>query len=447
MPVGASFAQSICDAGSQVVTARVDITGSCTITGSLTINSGLVRVDFTATPAAVLRVEGDITVSGTGVLWIEGGTFEVQQDYNRHRQLLTTGDSTIILKATNVVVNQGEGLKYLVHTAKDRSKMFAVNASLDHTRSWLISDYRGQSTLVALGTQHVPTEIYVKDASTVSIAEPVSNTGVWLDFEDGAAGTIDLPLQSDAGGNPRPYSWRVGRGTPGLSGVGWQLEIADAPVGIGLESHTGSQITVNGQGVPQSGEVRIAYHSSNGAETLSGLGIGLQNRTIGVNQLTLHNVELGSIAWQVYAHENVLLTITSSIVNEVGVSNGGHIAVYDSIIQFAAIATLGSLSASVEIHNSQIYGQTIEALRDGVIDIYDSAVFGAVVVSHDPTSTVRFHRGALLRNDSASCPLVLTEMLNSDGIPNCNPFLAPGAAVTRAGSGVVSCDGTYDCSW
>jgi hypothetical protein len=442
-----TFAQSICNAGNQIVTTQVDITSSCTITGSLSIHGGFVKVDFSAAPTAVFRVEGNVGVHGAGILWIEGGTFEIQQDFNRHRQLLTTDDATVILKATTVVVNQGEGLKYLVHYAVGRSKMLVVNSTLDRTTNWLISDYREQSTLVAMGTLHVPTEIYVKDSSTVSIADPNTKTGVWLDFENGAVGTINLPTQANGGGELQPYSWRVGRGLPGFSGVGWRLEIANASVGLGLESHSGSRITVNGRGKPASGEIKIAYHVETGTQTLSNLGIGLQNRTMGGNQLTLRNVELGPIAWQIYAHTNVMLTLSSSIVNEVGVSNSGHITVYDSIIQFGGVTSLGFLGASIAVHNSQIHGQTIQALRDGVVDIYDSAVYGAAVVSHLTTSTVNFHRGAFLHNSSDACPLILTEMMNPQGIPNCNPFLAPGAAVTRAGDGVVTCDGTDGCSW
>ena len=297
-----AFAQSICNAGSQTVTTWVDITASCTITGSLTITTGVVKVNFSAAPTAVLRVQGDISISGRGVLWVEGGTFEIQQAFNRHRKLSSTDDAIVILKNTTVVVNQGDGLRYLVHFASGRSKMFVVNSTLDRTRNWLLSDQKGQSMLVSIGSLDLPTEIYVKENSTVSIADPRTQSGVWLDFADGASGTVDLPIQSDADGELQPYSWRFGRDSAGVSGVGWQLEIANASVGLGLECHPGAQLTVNGRGVPASGEVKIAYYASSGVQTLSGLAIGLQNRTVGSN-LTLRNVELGPIAWQVYAYK------------------------------------------------------------------------------------------------------------------------------------------------
>ena len=445
-----AFAQSICNAGNQIVVSLVEVTASCTITGSLTIQGGMVRANFTTVPTASLRVEGDVLVNGAGVLWIEGGRFEIQQNYNQHRKMSTTDDATIVLKNTTMVLNQGVGNKFMFYNAFDRSKMFVVGSTLDWITSSLISNHVGDSRLVAINTRYLPTEIYIKERSTISIAEPGSDTGVWLNFEDGASGTIDLPAQTaqaDAGGELGPYSWRVGRSSAGLSGVGWQLEVANASVGIGLESRSGSHITVNGRGVPVAGETRIAYHAETGVQTLSGLATGLQNRTLGGDQLTLNNVALGLIAWQIYAHNGATLSIYSSILNEIGVASGGHMTVYDSIIQFGVIMSLGTSAASIAVHNSQIHSQTIEALSDGVIDIYDSPVFGATVVAHESTSAVNFRRGALLRNRSTACPLVLSEMMDQWGVPQCNPFLAPGAAVTRAGTGTVSCDSTYDCSW
>ena len=55
-----AFAQSICNAGNQVVVRLVEITSSCTVTGSLTIQGGMVRANFAAAPTASLRVEGNV---------------------------------------------------------------------------------------------------------------------------------------------------------------------------------------------------------------------------------------------------------------------------------------------------------------------------------------------------------------------------------------------------
>ena len=443
-----AFAQTICNAGDQIVVGYVELTGSCTINGSLTIQGGVVKANFAAAPTAVLRVHGNVSITGTGALWVEGGTFEIQQDYAQHRSILAADDATIVWKSTSVSLNQGSGVKSLIYNAHDRSKTFVVDSTLDTTHSWLISNQLEDSTLVGIRTQHVPTEIYVKGRSTVSIAEPTSYTGVWLEFASGTTGTLDLPVQTDGAGHWQAYSWRVGRGTSALAGVGWLLQIADARVGLGMESHSGSRIAVNGQGRPTFGEIKIGYHVSGGVQTLSGLSAGLQSdKILGGDQLTLRNVELGPIAWQIYAHDRATLTINSSVLNEIGAATGGNITVRDSIMQFGTIASLGSGAASIAIYNSQIHSQAIEAMRDGVVHIYDSPVFGATVIAHEALSAVNFHRGALLRNRSNACPLILDGFVDVSGVPICNPFLAPDAAVTKAGSGQISCDSTFDCHW
>ena len=78
-------------------------------------------------------------MTGTGVLWIDGGKFEVQQNHNQHREMSTTGDAVVVLKGTTVVLNQGVGLKYLFYNAFDRSKLFVVDSKLDQTTNWMIS--------------------------------------------------------------------------------------------------------------------------------------------------------------------------------------------------------------------------------------------------------------------------------------------------------------------
>lgn len=408
-----AFGASICNAGDQIVLTRIVITESCTITGSLTVHGGgMLRADFNAAPGSVLRVEGDVLVGGSGELWVERGTFEIQQDHNRHRTIRTNDNAVVVLREANVVLNQGSGLKYLVWDAFDRSSLFVIDSALDRTNSWLIVNYYAHSKLTAIGARYLPTEIYVKEGSTIRIAQQDSITGIWLNFEDGATGTFDLPAQTDTSGELRSYSWKLGRESPEITGVAWQLEIADATVGIGVESHSGSRITVNGRGIPATGELKVSYSVDEGTQTLTGLAPGLQNSVMGGGQLTLNNVNRGPIAWQIYARENEMLSIYSSILNEIGVSARGHITVYNSMFQFAGITSLGSGGASISVHNSQIHSQTIEALRDGVVDIYDSAVYGAAVVAHESTSAVNFHGGAFLSNYPDACPLNLNVMLD-----------------------------------
>ena len=51
----------------------------------------------------------------------------------------------------------------------------------------------------------------------------------------------------------------------------WQLVVAGAMPGLGVESHEGSRVTINGVGKPENGELRISYHVESGTQTLSNL--------------------------------------------------------------------------------------------------------------------------------------------------------------------------------
>ena len=66
------------------------------------------------------------------------------------------------------------------------------------------------------------------------------------------------------------------------------------------------------------GELKISYFVVDQRETLDGLKSGLQNRKVG-DQLTLNDVQLGPIAWQIYAGDNADLTIKNSTINEIGI--------------------------------------------------------------------------------------------------------------------------------
>ena len=65
-----------------------------------------------------------------------------------------------------------------------------------------------------------------------------------------------------------------------------------------------TQLTINGAGFPNTGELKVALMFANGTDTLQNLYVGLQNTTVdnGANGfVTLSNVNLGPVAWQIYA--------------------------------------------------------------------------------------------------------------------------------------------------
>ena len=245
----------------------------------------------------------------------------------------------------------------------------------------------------------------------------------------------------------------MGRGIPGLTGINWRLEIFEAPVKLAIGSHKESSVTVNGLGIPASGEVTIGYFISDGEETITGLKAGVQNIILGnrppaTPQLTLKNVNLGPIAWQIYSINGGKARIVNSIVNEVAALHA-EISVEDSLLQLAAVAAIGETS-SVIITDTEVHSHLVNAIAGAQLKINSSGVFGSILESLNPNSTVRVEGGIFIPNAPPPGELcTLSNSIAADGTILCNPFLPENALVTR-NQGVdnfVSCSETVNCTW
>ena len=166
---------------------------------------------------------------------------------------------------------------------KPLALMVVDSSRLDNQTSWLLGNFHNRSRLQSHNGVQVPTETYLHDSSQVAICGPKTQAVVW--FESAPTGTLNIPLQTG------PFSWQMGKAAG--FGVGWQLTIDSASVGLGLQSLPGSPLTINGYGTPAGGELKIAYNLSGGQDSLRHLGVGIQNGTMGNGRLTFHNVNLG----------------------------------------------------------------------------------------------------------------------------------------------------------
>jgi hypothetical protein len=239
-----------------------------------------------------------------------------------------------------------------------------------------------------------------------------------------------------------PFSWRIGAGN-GLN-VGWLLQVENAQPGLGLEIKPGTALTVNGNGsqAPATGELKISYFVSS-REILDGLKAGLQNRTIS-DRLTLKNVQLGPIAWQIYAGDAADLTIRNSVINEIGIfGRSARVLVERSILQLAVLAALAP-GSSLTINNSEIWNQSVEVANQAQVSIADSQIFGGLYHARHADSRISI-KGGTFRDNPGSC--LQGSMVDiATGQPKCNPFSAPGRP-RKAGSGTVACSGTQNCGF
>ena len=429
----------------------------CTIDGNLRITTGgRLVVDYTDNPENTLSIEGNIELEGDGILFVKGGILHVSQDYNMQRTITLEDNSIFAIKEGELKTNDDQpdtANKYMNLNAYGNSRMVVSNSILDHESSWLLGNFFDQSQLIAMQSERVPTEVYIRDSSKINIYGNKTKLGVWMDLADGVSGTIDLPDQTD-GENFVPYSWTVGRDTGNLTGVDWQLTIHNARVGLAIESHKNSSVTINGTGLPTTGELTIGYYVEEGTEILDGLAVGVQNVILGSQspdppQLTLNNTNLGPVAWQIYVLESGTAEITNSVINEVATING-TVDIQDSELQLAVIGSFGP-SASMTIANTDIHSQSIEANHGGVITIQESNVYGSQLRAGNNNSSISVERGEFLLNEpplDSSCSMDNALSIEDGGI-TCNPFLPENAPVTRSqnSSNLITCDLTTNCSW
>jgi hypothetical protein len=428
------------------VSGSVTLYADCTIGGDLTVTgSAALHFDYSGRNGGRLVVNGNIIVQDHATLLIQGrsdrrAVFVVHNEFSQQHSMTSTDDSTIKLDHvefhTQKSVDRNKGSVYMSYEARGRSSLEVTDSTLVVEEAWLLANVNDSAKVALTDVQGVPTEIYVHDSSVVRIIGNRTKTGVWLDA-GGTKGSLKLP---DTNG---PFSWQIGAGT-GLD-VGWSLKVEDAQPGIGIEVKPASQLTIIGNGTraPVTGELKVAYYVVNSRELLDGLKAGMQNRKIN-DRLTLENVQLGPIAWQIYAGDSADLTIKSSTINEIGIfGQNAKVRVERSVLQLAVLAALGP-GSSLEILDSEIWNQAVEVANKGRVSITDSKVYGTLFHARDSGSSISIKGGSFYENP-AHC--TQGKMVNiATGQPKCNPFSTQGLP-RSAGTGKIACVGTENCKW
>jgi hypothetical protein len=428
------------------VSGRVTVEDDCMIGGDLTLTGDAVlHFNYAGRKGGRVVVGGNVIVQDRATLSIQGrpdrrAVFAVDNEFSQHRSMTSTDDATIKLAyvelRTQKSVDRDKGSVYMSYEARSRSSFEVTGSTLVGEEAWLLANIHDSAKLTVTDTQAVPTEIYIHDSSVVKISGSSTRTGVWLDAA-GAKGKLKLPRMNG------PFSWQVGAGA-GLD-VGWSLRVDNAEPGIGIEVKPDSVLTIAGNGAqaPVTGELKISYFVVGSRETLDGLKAGLQNRKIG-NRLTLEDVQLGPIAWQIYAGDNADLAISNSTINEIGVfGRNAKVRVDRSVLQLAVLAVLAPGSA-LDIRDSEVWNQTVEVATQGSVSLADSRIHGTLFHARDSDSKISIRGGAFHQNP-ARC--TWATMVNiASGEPMCNPFRTPGPP-RIAGSGTVECADTAGCTW
>jgi hypothetical protein len=419
-----------CFSGSYTVTGNVTITGSCVITGDLTIpNGATLNVDLTSVPADTFVVRGNILLQGDAVLWIHGAPgstgeqFIVSNSTNNQRTITTLDSSRIKLEYIEFRTQEGNlsgaASFYMNYNAEDKSIFYVNKCWLDPQKAWMLFNMRGHSTFMGYESNEVPTEMYIQDSAQAAIHGPNTTIGIWAIF-DAVTDTLTLPSDQS-----QPYTWQIGRGAGGLA-TQWYLEVDTAKPGLGIQIMPSANITVNGSGSTSTKELTVALLFANGTDTIKNLAVGLQNTTVanGANgSVTLNNVNLGPIAWQLYIVMNEILYIKNSIINEMGIAGPSQVTVDSSLFQLAVLASVGAGGSTLTVNNSEIWSQSITASNNSTLTLNNCQVTGSIFDAASG-SHITVNGGCFYDNPQGCTINTMVDM--NTGHPNCNFFIPPG---------------------
>lgn len=433
-------------AGDVIITENNSIAMDCAIAGNLTVTNGAtLQIDYSSSSNSVFVIRGDVTVDSTSKLIVfghigGGDKFVISNNFSQQRGFTASDNATISFKniefQTQENISASSSSLVMDFQGLGNSRLILENCNLNTSTAWLLGHFNNNASLTIIDSQGLPTENYIHDSATVKISGPSTHTGVWLDAE-GAVGTISLPDQNS------PYTWKIGRNN-GLN-VGWLFENSNASTGIGVEVRTGTSLEIIGHGTsaPLTGELKIGYFVENATENLVGLDVGIQNKIISP-RLKLTDVQMGPIAWQIYPGAGSTVNIINSKINEIGISGQNSIVtVTNSILQLAVLAAMAP-GSQLNITNSQIWNQMIQAANGGQVQITSSPIYGTLFFSSSASSTIAIYNSSF-NNNPTGC--TQSNMINiSTGQPQCNPF-RPSGAPAKMGPGQVTCTLTSGCSF
>ncbi len=283
-----------------------DLQESCTINGNLVIggtgtNASLLNIG----QSIVLTVVGNINLSGSGALSVNGGTLALANQYNLQWNINATDNSNISM-LNGIVTTNTLGTRNLTSAlyANGNTNIQVINSNLDRTNNWLLAKMGGSSSFSGTNST-VPTEIYLNGRNSISVTGNQSQHGLHLGLGSGTSGTLTLPNTTTN------YTWSAGSST-GLQ-VGWNVTVTNAQPGLSIESHANSNWTIIGANVSTK-ELSVSVNldpatSPTGTVTLNQLPLGIVGAGTPFSltfpwssqpQLTLNNVNLGPLAWQIY---------------------------------------------------------------------------------------------------------------------------------------------------
>jgi hypothetical protein len=380
-----------------------------------------------------LVVDGNILLSGGARLIVTGSTLTLDNHFVFDHRIESRDTAQIHFINSVLITNASSPGHSLAsqYIGRDQSVLVAQNSGVLMPDSWLLGEVLGSSKVHAIES-NLFSEIYPHEGATIVLQGPGTTPRVWLEFLSGSESLIDrLPNEL------APFDWSFGRNTPGMTNVGYQVEIIGAQPSIGVSSHPGSQVTFR----DTDAALAIGYFLTDLESPEHIVGVGpLSNNVVLDHQarhFELDNARLFEFAWQIYTANPTAavvqpVVVYQSMVNEIGALDRGRVAVDACVLQFAVVAAVGP-GSKIEIKNSVINSQSIIAATDAVIHIDSSEIFGSLVEATD-SATILFSNVRFSPNICHALCLPACGTGLAGGGNLCNPFNpAGGASVFKAG--------------
>lgn len=430
----------------------VSLTVDCTITGAVSL-SGTASLRMTG---HTLSIAGNITLHNQANIIQNGGIFAVPQTPTAPITFNIFDSSFVKIDNASITTTNSSSHVDLTINANDKSGLYFINSTLDTTSgNWILANFFGSASLHSKGVTNTPTEIYpnsninTTDATGIYLENSTVGT-VWIPFPPSTTAGINVGNRLDGSGN---FTFAFGR----TSGFPHFIYTKNSKYRLGLGSYSGSTLTVVGGGAGSTTDINVVfgYYVVNNTTpvTIASLPVGSDvSTTVGSDRtLTLTHLNMNPFSWQVYASNTVsdpvnrLVTISDSIVNEVGALSKGNIKILRGTNQLAAFGAFGGVGSSITTVDTDIWNLDIIAKNGATVNLQGTTkLHGNPVISVGTGSNITIDGTVVDNCNGAStqtnCTPVGGYPPNAGGVPLCNSAMTlhQSATYTTSAGGTIT---------